>query len=511
MMRHVLLTAAMSLAAVLIGSIEPAAVSQGGEVKMRVSQFAQVDSPPYVAVIGQVGRPGVFELSRPLPQLAEFLNLAGGTTPSASGSIRLIRGGRSSQFFLSPKLALQLIPGDLVVVESKRFVAGSQNGNFAAGGNVDTQSTFVQIGLVNLISRPVVLDMPREQANVAQVLSLLHQPVNANAEITLIAPGSGVQTFAVEQAFEATLSTGMVLVFDPSTVNSAVLPRLPSVRRPADDAESPAAGTNAAAAPVVAPKPLPSAGPAIQIDSPAGRPISIPQTGKADSPDGTSAAAAPAATETAPAESDAAAADAPASKSLDVTVPPTALSSESADADASLDVAEEKSPEKQTATASGQSAMSILWQMTVAVLVAGGIGIMLRTRSRRQPQPVAVAPSVEPVVLTRDELEMLISAALPIVEEPLQLAYESEIFGRPREASPSRTDSAQALTGPHYIPQPAPAVDPTEEVPAAVPAETATAPASTATERKVRVDMRHPRSTVSALDRALATFEREQP
>src|SRR5579864_1110199 len=129
MIRHSLICRLSLLAGILFGTSHPATTALAGESRARVSQTTQGDTQPYVAIMGQIGRPGVFELAGPLPQLAEFLNLAGGITPNASGSIRLIRGGRSSQYFLSPKLSLQLIPDDLIIVESKQFVAGRQNGN----------------------------------------------------------------------------------------------------------------------------------------------------------------------------------------------------------------------------------------------------------------------------------------------------------------------------------------------------------------------------------------------
>src|SRR5579863_9284801 len=200
MMRQLLICRLSLLAGLLCGICLPEAIARGGEINTRVLQATQDDTRPYVAIMGQIGRPGVFELAGPMPQLADFLTLAGGISPNASGSIRLIRGGRGSQFFLSPKLSLQLIPDDLIIVESKQFVAGRQNGNTSLANGwqrkASTMSTapapaIVQIGLVNLISRPVILDIPNEQASLAQVLSLLHQPVAGNAEVTITKPGSG--------------------------------------------------------------------------------------------------------------------------------------------------------------------------------------------------------------------------------------------------------------------------------------------------------------------------------
>src|SRR5579872_1382662 len=240
MTRELLRCGPWLLVAILIGIGNSPIAARAGDVRPHGSRSMQSNTQHYVAVMGQIGRPGVFEMSGPLPQLAEFLNLAGGMIRNASGSIRVIRGGRSSQFFLSPKLSLQLIQNDLVIVESKQSMTGQQTGTTSSASGWQSNSgtlsaapapPVVQIGLVNLISRPVILDLPCEQAVLAQVLSLLHNPVTDKAQITLFKPGSGMQNVSLDQASDAKLTTGVVLVFDPATVNSAVLPRLPNTIR----------------------------------------------------------------------------------------------------------------------------------------------------------------------------------------------------------------------------------------------------------------------------------------
>jgi len=469
---------------------------------MRVSQMTQSTTQPYVAIMGQIGRPGVFELSGPVPQLAEFLNLAGGTTPNASGSIRLIRGGRSSQFFLSPKLSLQLLPGDLILVESKQFVTGRQNGNVASAPAI------VQIGLVNLISRPVILDIPSEQASLAQVLSLLHQPVAGNAEVTVIKPGSGVQNVSVEQAFETALATGVVLVFDPATVNSTVLPRLPNTIRPGDNADS--AVTKASAESVAAPATISAPGPASRPESAAETILRVPRQAASDASDQRSPVAIP--------EKEAL----PAARKPESIQPASTgaqspdLPSESPDFQPLPDATDEKSAETEPVAAGAPPANPIWSWLLVAGILACCTVVGFRLRSSFRPQrvktPALMQLAVEqPVAPSENALELLISGSLPVVEEPLQLPYESEIFGRPRETSPYRTDPAQALSGPHYVLQPSASASPAVAVVAAAYDEQAQEPPRAPVERKVRVDLRHPRSTVSVLDRALATFQGEQP
>jgi len=358
----------------------------------------------------------------------------------------------------------------------------------------------VQIGLVNLISRPVVLDIPREQANVAQVLSLLHQPVTDKGEITLIKPGSGVQNITLDQAVEATLATGSVLVFDPATVNSGVLPRLPKTIRAEENIEAPGVTTSADA--VSLQKTTRPTVPTAHAE-PAGNPsllvprVTFPGTSDLGSPS------------LKPEPVD----ESPAARGIENTEPSTAVAgaadphSESPDLQALPETSDEQRSESEPAAALARSAFSLPWLVILSGIGSCGLGLLLWSRFKRRAQPVATTSLPEPVPRHDNALELLISGTLAMVEEPLQLPYESAIFGRPLDTSPYRTDSAHALSGPHYIPQSSPSA--TEAV--AVVEQQQQAPASTLAERKVRVDLRHPRSTTSVLDRALATFEGEQP
>jgi hypothetical protein len=186
---------------------------------------------------------------------------------------------------------------------------------------------------------------------------------------------------------------------------------------------------------------------------------------------------------------------------------PDEATSASPDFPATPETADEQSSSTEAVAAPARPAyfMPSLLVM-LAVIVACVTVFLLRRRAKPRAQIVATPAAAEPVTQPLDALELLISGELPMVDEPLQLPYESQIFGRPLEASPYRTDPAQALGGPHYIPQPSPAA-----TAAVVAAEQPPDPASVPAGRKFRVDMRHPRSTASVLDRALATFEGEQP
>jgi hypothetical protein len=361
--------------------------------------------------------------------------------------------------------------------------------------------------LVNLISRPVILDIPREQANLAQVLSLLHQPVIDKGEITVIKPGSGVQNVSLDQAFETTLATGTVLVFDPATVNSAVLPRLPPTIGANANSETAVAKTSAES--VSLQKKVLETGSTAQAEPTAHRSLLVPQVTSLDASDARSPSL--------PRES---VEDSPAASKQESYEPAKAAEVagdepfDSPDFQALPDTTDEQSAEAEPAAALARPTFSMASLVMLTGIIVCCFGLLWWSRFKRQAKPVATRSLPEPVQQHENSLELLISGKLPIVTEPLQLPYESAIFGRPLDTSPYRTDPAQTLSGPHFIPQhvpqPGTSTSPATS-PAVVVVEQAHDPASTPATRKVRVDMRHPRSTASVLDRALATFEGEQP
>src|SRR5437899_3224096 len=87
-------------------------------------QRASVSTPApgqFLAIMGQVARPGVYELSATQTQLVEFVRMAGDLTAAASGSVRIVHHGRGGQqAFLRPELKYELVPGDLVIVDRKQ-------------------------------------------------------------------------------------------------------------------------------------------------------------------------------------------------------------------------------------------------------------------------------------------------------------------------------------------------------------------------------------------------------
>jgi hypothetical protein len=239
---------------------------------------------PVFAIMGEVARPGAFELPLSQPQLLDLVNLAGGATAGASGNVRVIRGGRPGwQTCLTPGVTFPLRPNDLVIVDAvqsrtNRRFSNARNAPETGNGSGTARpaSEFVQLGIVQLISRPVVLDLTRDQATVKSVLSFLHQPLRDRATVTVVKPVGGIEVFERDQPQDIALASGSVLIFDPATVNAAVLPQLPPTMALA------AVGTTLAASPASIPEPVPEAPPgepipATVLAEPGERPEFVPR------------------------------------------------------------------------------------------------------------------------------------------------------------------------------------------------------------------------------------------
>jgi hypothetical protein len=441
------------VAAAVLSGIE-GAPDRAQAFEQRTNSWKDVSGagPHFVAVFGEVGRPGVFELNGPLPTLPDLLTMARGTNPAASGSIRIFRGGRTFQYFLSPKLKLGLLPNDLVIVDSKYLVDGRRGygasadvqGRQALSGIAAAPSSqdVVQLGLVNLISRPVVLDVPACDANLAKVLALLHGPIRDKSEVAVFKPGLGLQTVAIEEAATADLNSGTVLVFDPQTVNAAVLPKLPATVT----TESALTPADLLLDPAIQPAPATDSK---NLEQSA---VNLPRAEASGSSSSSSVATAlPNLTSIPRSQIEAAVSNSGA--------PTSPIENSSSQASRLEPPPRRDSGARPVAPAVGNQATTGRLGIPVAVLtvaVACGLALLARRRLRRpdrtpeKPSPLAIPDPEESV----DELARLISGTLPIVEEALQLPSPIELFGRVRLDSPYRIDVPHALSGPHFAPQP---------------------------------------------------------
>jgi hypothetical protein len=174
-------------------------------------------------ILGEVLRPGVFQLS-PGCTFGELVRQAGGVTRFANGNARVFRGARlAQQLFVATSQAQLLCPGDLIVLErggTARLPTEPTAKVIAKSPHSDVQ-TEVQIGLINLIDRPVVLKLPAEQASLERIVESLKQPSDLIDSIRVVGPAPDVRGSAAAGGSVRSLRSGTVLIF-PSHINKRV-------------------------------------------------------------------------------------------------------------------------------------------------------------------------------------------------------------------------------------------------------------------------------------------------
>ncbi len=444
--------------AILWGCGQEAQVLRADDLRPAVEQNRQPAQVQFYAILGQVSRPGVFESAATPPQLVDLVNRAGGPTAAASGNVRVIRGGRGGhQAFLTADLDFLLLPNDIVILDSKDAAPVSP-----VASTQPLRDGIVQLGLVNLISRPVVLDVSPDQATLRTVLALLHQPVRGAAQVTIVRPAGGPLEISLSQPVDIPLISGSVLVFDPPTVNSSLLPRLP------------------ATVPVEA---------SVATESAPPPPVSEPTPGPANLPD-----ADPPSAGSVPVRIDEPAHLDPQSKAEPTVLPPRT---------APIPAAARRSDRVQSAAADTPARRSF----PVLLLIMGCP--LLSAILLRRLRPALFARFVECATKSAARLGgwfvEAISNAPPAREETRAAPPEIELAGYSLQESAYPLDAAYALAGPHY---PVETPEPTEEI---AEAARQSRPAILAKpSRKFRLDGGHLTGKPGALDRALSALDEER-
>lgn len=185
-----------------------------------------------VAILGEIATPGAYCLDARSLSLQTLIRRAGGVTEEASTAIRLIRHERVNQtLFLSPQSDVPLLPGDVLIVESKRAMLGTSkvmnvanpaNGvRRVAAGTSDSQG--VQVAYLNVLDRPVVVKLRNEEARLDHIVQMLGQPVELAGSVYVLGPD---RTASAAQGATASprLADGTVLVFRKGSVNRNKLP-----------------------------------------------------------------------------------------------------------------------------------------------------------------------------------------------------------------------------------------------------------------------------------------------
>ncbi len=185
----------------------------------------------YIAVMGEIAKPGTYHLDPSTLKLHSTIDRAGGFTSDASKYIRVIRQGRVSQKQLySESVDSQLFPGDLLIAESKppmgmtnRTQEFTQDGlTIPANYEERAEPSFVQVALLNVREYPVVLKLRPDDANAKSIVRNLGQPVTLLAEADVITPDRRMTSDAAKQAIR--LTEGSVMVFKRDRVDRSRLP-----------------------------------------------------------------------------------------------------------------------------------------------------------------------------------------------------------------------------------------------------------------------------------------------
>jgi hypothetical protein len=487
----------------------------------------------FFGVLGQVARPGVYELPGGRQTLNDLIEAAGGLTTAASSNLRIVRSG--GQTFFQPRVRVELHSGDLIVCERRRagmVMAGS--GSTAASGRDARDSTgyvtgrpsngagtaseparssepetadAVQLGVIGLLDRLVVIAIPSEQATLQNVLATLRQSREGARQISLLRDGSQHRAVPLTEATQTVLTTGTVIVFDAKSAQVDFLPKLPQpVRWTAN--EVPAAQALITTSDVAKPATVEGMFPRT---APQSNELTVPPDQTATVMDVTEQF-----------------------QTADEPVAHAAADESSSPAPLVTTREAVTTPTVDDAKAGGTSwVLPTLIVLGSVLAVAGLIGFeflrrpALKSQSARaaagavaaaQPDRKALEsrgetiPSVpEPAIPTL--LDELITNCLPIVIEPVVLPSGVRIHGRPIERSDEfqlRFDAAHSIPQPHVC-QAATvgvlktAVEPTAAV-QNIPRRAAATPPGQ------RIDTRHPRSMdePKLLDRVLAELDRSK-
>ena len=380
------------------------------------------ESGACIGVLGAVSHPGAYEFRANEVKLDAVLRAAGGVRADADQTVRIIRDGQAFTTVRSGQGTWTVRSNDFVVVE-RRLPSRAGRSNvylpreLRPGGRVSQvgSSDAVYVGLMNVVGRPVVCEIPHDHATIFGIVKLLEQ----SEEIL-----DGLRQIYPLNAYESTSPAGglpsdTVLIFDRSRIQASRLPNFPPPHHVA-----PRAGS----------------GPLILAVSRDEAPV------EPDVPISDSALSEPNNRVGAFAEVPDDAVSVVEVTSIDESIAP-ALQEKNGD--------REHVPEQ----AMVDWRLAVLAVAAIAAL-AGSLRVRSGPRVRRRMQ-ARLEPVVLPIIEAPEKprlLDALIEDQLPVLQEPCRLPPVLEFYGRP--AGTARTDRpvpgpTVEIAAPHFVRVPA--------------------------------------------------------
>lgn len=164
-----------------------------------------------IVVMGEVRRSGVYSLPASRPSLADVLTQAGHLKGSATGSVKVIRGGRMTlQTHVKSGGGMSLRDGDVIIA------AGREDRSARA-----KPAGPIEVALLDLIDRPVLVQLRAQHADVQSLLSLLHQSPATAHSLRILGPVSR------DKRGNLSLKSGAIVVFDAKAIDRERVPALP--------------------------------------------------------------------------------------------------------------------------------------------------------------------------------------------------------------------------------------------------------------------------------------------
>ena len=189
-----------------------------------------------VGILGEIAKPGVYHVDAESLSVQSLVRRAGGLTDDASMSIRIVRQERVAQsLFFSPQADSRLMPGDVLVVESKRALAEISKVMSAEPlanpirpvAASSAEPLGVQIAFLNVLDTPVIVKLHPEDARIEHVVQMLGQPIELAGSVRVLGPERISSALSQRTSSIPRLSDGAVLIFPRGSINRSKLPTLP--------------------------------------------------------------------------------------------------------------------------------------------------------------------------------------------------------------------------------------------------------------------------------------------